>query len=274
MSKIYDKKLLKKLADRLNKPEKYIREQVSKRAGSLGVMPETFFVLWLIQNKIAVTRYIKTLEPDIRAEIQQHRSLTTRVARPAKSPAHKAPRVTIKKKDLPKAISQLLPQKDVDGAAANAAYYPYIYLLENSTRKFIAYFLEKEYGKNWWTHSLGNKAVVRRSIKKDVEYLKDQEARNPIHTVRGASDLDYTDFKHLATIIEDNRDVFDPVCLGLPGDSTFISQVLRTLAPSRNTLSHMGVISKRDGRRIIINWEDALSAYKRISSEVININKK
>jgi hypothetical protein len=233
-------------------------------------MPETFFVLWLIQNKISTTRYLKTLPPDIRTEVQQHRSLTIKVVRPPKSSSPKTPRNTVKKKDLPKAISLLLPQRDVDGSATNATYYPYIFLLENSTRKFIAYFLEKEYGKNWWTHSLGNKAVVRRAIKTDVTYLKEQEALNPIHTARGTENLDYTDFKHLATLIEDNKDVFDPVCLGLPGDSTFISQILRTLAPSRNTLSHMGTLSKRDARRIIVQWEDALSAYQRIGSVVIN----
>jgi|SRR3989344_211050 len=270
MSKIYDKKLLKKLADKLGKPEKYVREQISKRAGSLGVMPETFFVLWLIENKVASTRYIKTLEPDIRTEVQQNRSLTVKIARQPKPLAYKSSKINVKRKELPRAISQLLPSRDIESAARNSGYYTYIYLLENATRKFIAYFLEKEYGASWWKHSLGNKAVVKKTIKKDAKYLKELEEQNPIHTPRGATELDYTDFSHLAIIIDDNKDVFDPVCIGLPGGATFVSQILRTLAPSRNVISHMGELSKKDSRRIQVNWEDAHAAYKRISDSIIN----
>lgn len=271
MSRTYDKKLLDKLSKSLNKPEKYIREQISKRAGSLGVLPETYFVLSLMENKIPVVKYIKTLDSETRNEIQQNRSLITKTIRQKVSTKPLPSQKIIKKKGGKKssAIPSLLSLKEIESAKDNLKYYETIYLMENSTRNFISYFLEKEYGSNWWTHSKGQKAVVRRKIKDDVKFRKEEEAIDPINEPRGEHDLHYTDFSDLATIIEDNKDIFDPVCFMLQGKSTFIYQILRRLTPSRNSIAHMGNLSKKDSKRIELDWSDMYSAYKRIQKDII-----
>ncbi|MFA6999617.1 MAG: Swt1 family HEPN domain-containing protein [Candidatus Paceibacterota bacterium] len=272
MNRTYDKKLLEKLSKSLDKPEKYIREQISKRAGSLGVLPETYFILSLMKNKVSVGKYIKTLDAETRNEIQQNRSLITQTVRQKVSTKPLSTQRIIKKKGGKEssAIPSLLSLKEIQSAKANLKYYETIYLMENSTRNFISYFLEKEYGVNWWTHSKGQKAVVRRKIKDNVKSRKEEEALDPINEPRGQHDLHYTDFNDLATIIEDNKDaVFDPVCLMLQGNSTFIYQILRRLTPSRNSIAHMGNLSKKDAKRIELDWSDMYSAYKRIEKDII-----
>ncbi|MFH1365994.1 MAG: hypothetical protein ABIG99_01220 [Patescibacteria group bacterium] len=274
MKKTYNEKLLQSLANKLEKPEKYIREQISKRAGSLGVLPETYFILWLIENKIPITRYLKNISPELRNDVQQNRSLLlSRIVRKTQTPkviyskqvARKVSTATLKTN-----IQQLFSPTDAYNSSRNSGYYGFIYFIENSTRKFIEYFLEKEYGKNWWSHSMGQKAVVRRKIRDDVKYIKKIEEDNPIYDKRGVHELNYTDFTQLATIIEDNKSVFDPVCISLAGKSVFISQILNRLAPVRNNVAHMGTTSKKDATRLKVDYQDMFSAYKSISEKVIN----
>lgn len=276
MSRTYDERLLKKLAAKLNKPDKYVREQISKRAGSLGVLPETYFVLWLMENKVSATKYIKTLDAGTRAEIQQNKSAFTgaKVKRSPIQPTASVTKSAVRK--TPKSyqpIAFILPDASIERSEKNAKHYTYLYVMENSTRSFISYFLEKEYGKNWWTHSKGQTAVVRRKIKDNVKNRQKEENDNPINEPRGAHPLHYTDFDDLATIIEDNRSVFDPVCASLAGTSVFISQILRRDAPTRNTVAHMGDVGKTDAQRLRLDWRDMHAAYKRIGSVVIDKNE-
>lgn len=273
MSKIYDKKLLKKLADKLGKPEKYVREQISKRAGSLGVLPETYFVLWLMDKKISASKYIKNLDTGTRSEIQQNKSIFTggKVQRsPAKPTAAVTKSAVRKSAKSYKPISLILSDKDIAGSEKNADHYKYLYVTENSTRTFITYFLEKEYGKNWWKHSKGQTSVVRRKIKDVVKDRQKTEKENPINEPRGEHPIHYTDFDDLAMIIEDNKAVFDPVCAVLAGESVFISQILRRQAPARNAVAHMGSVGKTDAQRLRLDWRDMHAAYKRIGQKVID----
>jgi hypothetical protein len=273
MSKIYNEKLLTRLASKLDKSPKYIREQISKRAGSLGVLPETYFVLWLMENRISASKYVKNLEAGTRAEIQQNKSLFIgdKIKRsPAQQSLSTTKNIVRKSPSSYKPISFLLSHSDIDGSDRNAEHYKYLYLMENSTRAFITYFLEKEYGANWWIHSKGNRAVVKRTIKDNVKDRRKKESENPINQPRGAHPLHYTDFDDLAMIVEDNRSVFDPVCAVLAGSSVFVSQILRRQAATRNSIAHMGNVGKTDSQRLRLDWRDIHAAYKNIGERVID----
>ncbi len=65
-----DQKLLKKLAQRLGKTEKYLREQVSKKAGKLGISSEAFLILWAKKEGIGTAVYQRKLPPNIQSEVR------------------------------------------------------------------------------------------------------------------------------------------------------------------------------------------------------------
>lgn len=65
-----DPKLLKKLAERVGKKEKYIREQVSVRSGRLGISSEAFLIIWAKKEGIGTALYQRKLSPYIQSEIR------------------------------------------------------------------------------------------------------------------------------------------------------------------------------------------------------------
>ncbi|PIS14467.1 hypothetical protein COT64_02495 [Candidatus Shapirobacteria bacterium CG09_land_8_20_14_0_10_39_12] len=66
----WDPKLLKKLAVKIGKSEKYTREQISKRAGKLGISSKAFLVLWAKKEGIGAAVYQRKLPSNIQAEIK------------------------------------------------------------------------------------------------------------------------------------------------------------------------------------------------------------
>ncbi|KKP60706.1 MAG: hypothetical protein UR54_C0009G0036 [Candidatus Roizmanbacteria bacterium GW2011_GWA2_34_18] len=55
--KKYDSKLIKKLSEKLNKPSKYIVEQISKRAFIDNIAPEAELAKWARSYKISANSY-------------------------------------------------------------------------------------------------------------------------------------------------------------------------------------------------------------------------
>ncbi len=72
MSQRLDPVLLKKLAAKLEKPEKYIREQISRKASGAHVNSAAYLVFWANQNNIGTSRHLAVLAPYIQ---EQARSL-------------------------------------------------------------------------------------------------------------------------------------------------------------------------------------------------------
>lgn len=65
-----DSRLLEKLAKKIGKNKKYVREQISKRAGRLCISSEAFLVIWAKKEKIGTAVYQKNLPPYIKVEIR------------------------------------------------------------------------------------------------------------------------------------------------------------------------------------------------------------
>ena len=65
-----DANLLGKLIKKKKKDEKYIREQISKKANKLGISSEAYLVLWAKQERIGTGTYQRKLPPEIQAEIR------------------------------------------------------------------------------------------------------------------------------------------------------------------------------------------------------------
>jgi len=72
MAKKLDRSILEKLSKKIGKPEKYIREQISKKASAARVNSAAYLVFWANQEGIGIARYLATLDPYIQ---EQARSL-------------------------------------------------------------------------------------------------------------------------------------------------------------------------------------------------------
>lgn len=66
--KILDPIVVKKISEKIDKPEKYVKEQISKRGRRLGILSEAAMVNWAIELKIPISSQLRKLSPDIRAE--------------------------------------------------------------------------------------------------------------------------------------------------------------------------------------------------------------
>lgn len=65
----YKPELIKKVSERLNKPPKYIREQISKRALKHNFSPEAELANWARSLKISADPYIRKLPGSVQAQI-------------------------------------------------------------------------------------------------------------------------------------------------------------------------------------------------------------
>ncbi len=62
--------LLNKLANKAGKKEKYIREQIAKRANKLGISSEAALIIWAKQMGIGTGTYQRKLSPIIQTEVR------------------------------------------------------------------------------------------------------------------------------------------------------------------------------------------------------------
>ena len=72
MAQQIDSALLSKLASKLGKPIKYVREQLSKKAASARVRSSAYLIYWANQKGIGTARYLSSLDPYLQ---EQARSL-------------------------------------------------------------------------------------------------------------------------------------------------------------------------------------------------------
>jgi len=139
-----------------------------------------------------------------------------------------------------------------------AKIYPILYLFENSVRNLVLSIMIKKHGPNWWD----SKATT--SAKKHVEgRLKDEE-KNRWHGKRGAHNIFYTDMEDLKSIIIDNwEDDFKEI---FPNQQWFGS-IIENIERSRNIVAHNNPLSKKDIRRIKINFDDWIDQVKKVYQE-------
>src|ERR1700676_4482218 len=69
--------LLKKLAQKIGKSPQYLREQISRRAGRLGISSPAAQLVWAKEEGIGVTRFLNRLPGEVRAEVRSVQSPTS-----------------------------------------------------------------------------------------------------------------------------------------------------------------------------------------------------
>jgi hypothetical protein len=82
-----DQGILKKLAKKTGKGEQYLREQISKRAGRLGIASPAVEVLWARDHGIGTGRYLATLPAHIQDQV---RDGVSTAGHPARAPRAEA----------------------------------------------------------------------------------------------------------------------------------------------------------------------------------------
>lgn len=65
-----DAGLMGKLVTKTGKPLKYVREQISKRAGRQGISSEAALILWAKEHDIGTSTYQRGLEPHIQEQVR------------------------------------------------------------------------------------------------------------------------------------------------------------------------------------------------------------
>ena len=97
----------------------------------------------------------------------------------------------------------LLDDECVVKAKEMATVYVAISSFENMVRKFIVKILLEYKGEDWWNISVPDK------IKKTAEVRKNEEEKIKWHAQRGTSMINYVDFGDLASIMQQNLELFE-----------------------------------------------------------------
>lgn len=140
----------------------------------------------------------------------------------------------------------LLDDECVNCAKEMAIIYTAIAAFENMVRKFVQKVLIEEYGENWWNECVPDKT------RKMAEMRRDEEAKIKWHTQRGDTMVNYIDFGDLATIIQQNFELFEVHIISIE----WAKNIFKTLERSRNVIMHSGILGRRDIERIGTNIRD------------------
>lgn len=256
-----DPKLISKLAEKLKKPEHYIRDQISKRARRNSVNSEAQLVLWLKDEKIGYQTYFNKLTPDIKQQISAQRSVPTPPRTTGSKASHKGNHVLMVGNVAFAETKVLISKQMIRESIENANLYPSLYLFENSLRDFVQRVLSNKFGKNWWDTKVNTN--IQGSVKSRIK----KEEMNPWHGKRTAiHPLYYTDLADLTTIIRNHQKEFSEFFKEVPGGLNWLTQKLDEIYLSRNNIAHTSPLSKADATRFNVYFADW---YK----QLVNIEK-
>jgi len=143
----------------------------------------------------------------------------------------------------------LLDDEYVNCAKVMATVYTAIAAFENMVRQFVVKILLEHKGENWWEESVSEK------IRKVAESRRKEEEKIKWHTQRGDSQINYTDFGDLVSIMNQNYDLFEVFI----GSIDWARQIIQTLERSRNVIMHSGELGRKDIERIGTNIRDWIS---------------
>lgn len=143
----------------------------------------------------------------------------------------------------------LLDDEYVNAAKLMATVYTAISAFENTVREFVVKILIENKGENWWEECVSEK------IRNKSESRKAQEDKIRWHTQRGDSLINYTEFGDLASIMNNNLELFSDHIVSID----WARNIILTIERSRNVIMHSGELSHRDIERIGINIRDWIS---------------
>ena len=152
--------------------------------------------------------------------------------------------------DYIKSLSlDLLDDEYINASKLMATVYTAISAFENTIREFVVKILIENKGENWW------EACVSEKIRNKAEARKEQEDKVRWHTQRGDSLINYTEFGDLASIMNNNLELFSDHIVSIE----WARNIIATIERSRNVIMHSGELSARDIERIGINIRDWIS---------------
>lgn len=152
--------------------------------------------------------------------------------------------------DYIKSLSlDLLDDEYINASKLMATVYTAISAFENTIREFVVKILIENKGENWWEDCVSEK------IRNKAEARKEQEDKVRWHTQRGDSLINYTEFGDLASIMNNNLELFSDHIVSIE----WARNIIATIERSRNVIMHSGELSARDIERIGINIRDWIS---------------
>jgi hypothetical protein len=134
----------------------------------------------------------------------------------------------------------LLDEDLITSAKRMATVYTAITAFENSVRAFISKKLLEEIGDDWWDKAVSEK------IRDKAESRREEENKIKWHAHRGDPLINYTDFGHLSSIINQNWACFEDLLQSLD----WVRQIFNTLERSRNVIMHSAELGNEDIERV------------------------
>ena len=129
-----------------------------------------------------------------------------------------------------------------------SSVYQAIFCIENTIRSFIVERMSERYGLDWWKEKVSDR------IKKDVDKLKEKEAKNKFFSSRSDSEIGYTMMGNLGQIITDNWSDFSDI---IPNQA-WLNSRMQDLEMARNIVMHTGVLPQEEIERITSIVRDIL----------------
>jgi len=149
--------------------------------------------------------------------------------------------------DIDEALNfDLLDADEMQDSVRMARVYAAITAFEKSARIFIKKVMQSEHGETWWAEKVPQK------IQQFAEDRRSEENTIKWHGTRGDDLLTYTEMGHLAKIIENNWDDFQPHIRRID----WAKSIFSTIERSRNVIMHSGHLEIEDIERVGMNIRD------------------
>lgn len=254
-----DLNLIKKLASKLKKPEKYIKEQISKKAARNNVSSQAFLVRWLRDEGVGCQTYFNKLNSTVQSQISELAQRSVGAKRNIIKKVINQRIFQVKNTNITPQ-GKLINSTMINDANKNANLYPELYLFENSLREFIKAVLSKKYGSNWWD------TQVKKEIRDKVEGRMRKEALNPWHGKRGIHPLNCTDLSDLTNILRNHQAEFAIFFKGVTGRLTWLTQKLDEIYLTRNNIAHSSPLKSQDINRFhtyFCDWYSQISSIEK-----------
>lgn len=151
----------------------------------------------------------------------------------------------------PQALQRVMPLEDFSvelrGSAMRAlpAYLAF-FVFENSVRDVVSERLSEGIGAEWWETAASN------SLRGKVESRQKSEGKDRWHMRRGATEIYYTDFGDLASLIRNNWEHFED----LFPDINWVVSRFDELEKSRNIVAHNNLLEAHEVGRITLYLRD------------------
>ena len=108
-----DAKLLQKLSDKTGKSQKYLREQICRRANKLGISSEAAQIFWAKEKGLGTGAYQRKLPPPIQEEVRSSLPSVFAQQRTNDAPAPARSTIVNRKSQLAAAIEYLLQDEEL-----------------------------------------------------------------------------------------------------------------------------------------------------------------